>query len=195
MLGLLAGEDGQGESLRGTWVAIGGRSMRCLVSGVAGTHIAEPVWPPTPQLCAHVRHPHAAGRPHICARQPHGAPYGGRPQAAPGARPDLCGGGGQPAALADRLHRPAAAALVRGRVRPALHQPIPARCYPLLRGCHASLCIRTHSCLAAIRCRPDRWAPCFGKNQFRPKEHYDPVSFEEQVGGVMQGFSESHGLG
>jgi len=32
-------------------------------------------------------------------------------------------------------------------------------------------------------CRPDRWAPCFGKNQFRIEEHYDPVPFEEQVGG------------
>ncbi|PRW59049.1 aldo keto reductase [Chlorella sorokiniana] len=33
---------------------------------------------------------------------------------------------------------------------------------------------------------PDRWAPCFGKNQFRPEEHYDPVPFEEQVAAVGQ---------
>ena len=36
-------------------------------------------------------------------------------------------------------------------------------------------------CLLPAARRPDRWAPCFGKNQFRLEEHYEAVPFEEQA--------------
>lgn len=137
----------------------------------------------------------AAGRPQLRASQPHGAALARRAQPPPGGGTDPGGGGGQPAAPADGLCGPHPAALVTclfcawclvfffffffvWRQRDCRMARL-----PVFAPAHSSRSRRPPR--PARPRRPDRYAPVFGKNQYTAAEYsYDPVPFEEQVGGI-----------